>query len=107
MARVIAIYDVGSNGCKVRLSDGRTLEIDHGPNGMPTIGDEFMDIQKPKSRAMTIEEMNGPAQVQANILSQKVKDAEYISDSAGSDGDRRTQSEEALQAQSGTLENEP
>lgn len=71
MAKIIAIFDVGSNGSKVRLDDGRTIEI----AGHPSVGDEIFGAGpggKPPVIPMTIEQMNGGERVTANLPSEVV-----------------------------------
>lgn len=105
MAKVIAVWDIDATSCKVRLDDGRTLQVPHG-EGYPSIGDEFGKIQKPAA-PMTVEQMNNPAQVEANILSEVAKNAEREQEAAGGDGHSGTRAPEALQPQSGTAGDEP
>ena len=70
MAKIIAIFDVGSNGSKVRLDDGRTIEI----QGHPSVGDEIFGVGpggRPPVIPMTARQMNSRKQVEADVLSER------------------------------------
>ena len=80
MAKILAILDVNSDGHVVRLSDGSTATLPHG-GPVPTVGEELLGpptLQFPP----TIEQLNSPEQLAANILSEQVLHAEATADRA-------------------------
>ena len=86
MAKVIAVFDVNSNGCSVRLDDGRTIMLDHAAgHSAPSIGDEIGGLKQGQIPP-TIAQLNSPEQVQANLLSQVVHDASGKQKATGGDG---------------------
>ncbi len=81
MAKILQVLNVDSDGHRVRLDDGRVVDIPHGSGDALSVGDElppwFHPLRHPEtSDPVTIapvEFLNGPEQVQANILSEIVQ----------------------------------
>ena len=67
MPKILQVIDVNSDGHVVRLSDGSVATIPHGAD-VPCVGAEFGD--PPAEIPPTIEQLNSPAQIAANILSE-------------------------------------
>lgn len=123
MAKIIQILDVNSEAHRVRLDDGRVITIDHGHGDDISVGafvaDEpedrlaRMPHREPEVIPPSIEHLNSPEQVQANILSEIVQPHEEQSHASSepspesSDGDRRTQPEQIEGPQPGPAEHEP
>lgn len=77
--KIIEVCDINSEGHKVRLSDGSYDTIPHN-TGSVSVGEEWppvkLDIETGAvTVAPTLAELNSDAQIAANILSEKVKDA--------------------------------
>ena len=75
MAKIIQILDVNSDGHRLRLDNGGVVLVPHGTGQDLNVGDELKPwgIRTQRSeRAPSLEFLNSPQQVQANILSEVV-----------------------------------
>ena len=70
MLTVLAVLDVNSEGHVVRLSDGSTTTLLHTAD-VPSVGAELGS--PPVSIPPSIDHLNSPEQVAANVLSEMVK----------------------------------
>lgn len=80
MAKILQILDINSDGHRVRLDDGRVIQIPHGHGEDISVGADLDAAGGPGvSRHAnspippSIEHLNSPAQVEANILSEIVQ----------------------------------
>jgi hypothetical protein len=79
MAKIHAIFHNDARGIQAMLSDGREVLIPW--NLGLSIGDEWPEAPppippgEPQAKAPSLEQLNSPAQVAANILSEKAKPA--------------------------------
>ena len=75
MAKIIQILDVNSDGHRLRLDNGGVVLVPHGTGQDLNVGDELkpwgIRTQRAES-APSLEFLNSPQQVQANILSESV-----------------------------------
>ena len=84
--RVISVLDADSAGTLCRLDDGETAVVAHSPSGPPSVGGEVLRTEagfiavplSPSAPGLNLGRINGPAQVQANILSEFASPQENI-----------------------------
>ncbi len=76
MPRILQIVDSNSAGFVVRMDDGETIIMRHDPACMPCVGEEIERDEEGRWRSvpgglphLTVERVNSPAQVAANIAS--------------------------------------
>lgn len=80
MPKVIQIIDVDAEGHKLRLDNGDIVRTQHPY--VPHLGEE-LGVDPTHATPPTVEQMNSAAQVEANILSEVVKDAVEPAGSVG------------------------